>query len=181
MTQETTHLFFKNLQRVGFNMEEKTSMIANNEISIDEVLNVALSTKQSEARLCCWIISHYLEINPQAIDGKLDKAIDFLPFTTHTGQTREILRWLTIVKLNTNKLGQLIDFCFSVLPDNSLPVAIKAHAMTIIDKVAEKEPDIIPEFASVIEDIYDYLSVGGKNKIQKLLAKYKKQGLLTID
>ena len=64
-------------------------------------------------------------------------------------------------------------FLFIGVAHNSLPVAIKVHAMTIIEYIARKEPDIIPEFAAILEDIYMYQTVGGKNKIQKLLKKYE--------
>lgn len=177
----TQNAFFSDLNRVGFSMEEKILMIQNNEIAFESVLQCALSQQQPEARLCCWIITHYMLKNQNAISvTQIDKAIDFLPYTTHTGQTREILRWLTMVNvMKSEKVGTLLDFCLQVLPNNFLPVAIKIHAMTIIDTIAKHEPDIIPEFAAILSDIKPYQTVGGKNKVSKLLAKYTKQGLIT--
>jgi hypothetical protein len=179
MTQTPFEIFKNNMNHVGFNMPEKVRMIANKEVSIDDVVNLALSNEQPHARFACWILTHYLdECDKNALNEYVDRAIDFLPYPKHTGQKREILRWLTICKIKTEKLGQLLDFCLEVLPDNSLPIAVKIHAMTIIDNIAKKEPEIIPEFAAIITDMLPYTTVGGDNKINKLLAKYKKQGFL---
>ena len=174
-------IFKQDLNHVGFNMKEKVNAIANNEVTVDEVVKIALSNEQPYARFACWILTHYLdEVDKTALNEYVDKAIDFLPFPTHSGQTREILRWLTICDVKTDKLGQLLDFCLEVLPNNSLPVAVKIHAMTIIDTIAKLEPEIIPEFAAILQDILPYTTVGGDNKIKKLLAKYAKQGHIEV-
>lgn len=163
------------LSHIGFNMNEMVNAIEQQIYPLDFVMSVALSTQQPQARLSCWVVTKLLDNNNHAIRNYINQAIDFLPYTTHTGQTREILRWFTICKPDyTNELGKLLDFCLDVLPNNTLPVAIKIHAMTIIDTIAKQEPEIIPEFAAILEDIYPYQTVGGKNKVQKLLRKYEK-------
>lgn len=169
-----TETYNRLLSHVGFNMNDMVDAVERNVYPLDYVMSVALSPRQPQARFSCWVITKLVCRNASAIRPYIAQAIAFLPHTTHTGQTREILRWFTMCKpTHDNDLGALLDFCLSVLPNNALPVAIKVHAMTIIEYIARKEPDIIPEFAEILEDIYMYQTVGGKNKIQKLLKKYE--------
>jgi hypothetical protein len=169
-----TETYSKLVSHIEFNMNDMIDAVERNVYPLDYVMSVALSQRQPQARFSCWVITKLLYRNSSAICPYISQAIAFLPHATHTGQTREILRWFTICKpTHDNDLGTLLDFCLSVLPNNTLPVAIKVHAMTIIENIAKKEPDIIPEFAAILEDIYMYQTVGGKNKIQKLLKKYE--------
>ena len=54
----------------------------------------------------------------------------------------------------------------------TIPVGVKTHAMSIIDKIAETEPEIREEVVLVIKEIFPYLSTGGKNRAGKILKKY---------
>ena len=166
------------LSRVGFDMNMILDSIENNTYPLDFVMNIALSQRQAQARLSCWVISHYL-LRGHSIEPYINQAIQFLPYTTHTGQTREILRWLTICKPNeSHNLGALLDVCLNLLSDMTLPTGVKCHAINIVEHMAKQEPDIIPEFAAILSDIAPYMTVGGTNKIKKLLAQYDAQGLL---
>jgi hypothetical protein len=179
MKQTSFQRFIEGLNHVGFNMNEKVAMIANNEVEIDEVVNLALSHNHPQARFCCWIMVHYLdEVDNNAVNEYIDRVIDFIPLTKHTGQRRDLMRWLSISNLQTEKLGQLLDLCLETIMNHTLPIAVKIHAMTVVDRIAKNEPEIIPEFAAILTDILPYTTVGGDNKINKLLAKYKKQGFI---
>ena len=72
------------------------------------------------------------------------------------------------------KLGLLLDFCINTLTDMTIPVGVKTHAMSIIDRIAESEPEIRDEVLLVVEEIFPYLSAGGKNRAGKIIKKYKK-------
>ena len=71
------------------------------------------------------------------------------------------------------KLGLLLDFCMNCLTNMTIPVGVKTHAMSIIDRIAETEPEIRDEVLLVVEEIFPYLSTGGKNRAGKMIKKYK--------
>jgi len=178
MEQEHITTYNSLLSRVGFNMNEMLDSIENNTYPIEYVMSVALSTQQPQARLSCWVISHYLQ-RGHSIEPYINEAISFLQYTTHSGQTREILRWLTLCKPNqSHNLGELLDMCMNFLADMTQPTGVICHAINIVEEIAKHEPDIVPEFAAILTDISPYLTVGGTNKIKKLLAHYEKMGLL---
>lgn len=174
MNKEIEHIFYTSITHIGFDMKEMLQYIENKEVSLEYVMSLALSQQQPQARLSCWIITHFLHKNPNGIRTFIDSAIDFLPYTTHTGQTREIIHWFTICKPNdSNNLGKLLDYCLQVLQNPNLPVAIHVHAMTVIEDIAKQEKEILPEFITIIADLLPYTTVGGANKIKKLLVKYQ--------
>lgn len=154
-------------------MQEMHSLIDEKVISFSQVVDIALSQEQPYARYSAWIITHYIKKDKKLIIPYLDKACEALGKTTHDGQLREILRWFSEVDYKGEKEGELVNYCFDILTNNQKPVAVKYHSMNIIEKVIKREPDLAGEFVLILEDIYPYLSAGGKNKAKKLMRKYE--------
>ena len=103
----------------------------------------------------------------------MDELVEILPHIKRSGLLRLVLRLIVITpSWQIEKLGFLLDFCINVLTDMTIPVGVKTHAMSIIDKIAETEPEIREEVVLVIKEIFPYLSTGGKNRAGKILKKY---------
>lgn len=165
--------FKSRITRIGFNMDEMHSLIEDKTVSFDEVIDLALSHEQPYARYSAWIVTHYIKRDKKLIEPYLGNACDALPNTTHDGQLREILRWFSNLDYQGEKEGELIDFCFNLLTNNSKPVAAKYHAMNILEKVVKREPELAREFILILEEIFPYLSRGGQNKAKKLMKIYE--------
>lgn len=157
-------------------MDEMVNHISSENVTLNSIVELALSDQQPYARFSAWIVNHYLMQNgANKIYSYCDKAIDQLHKIKHDGQLREILRWFSRVDYKGKKEGELIDFCFNMIMNISKPVAIKIHSMTILEKSVEREPELKREFALILEDILPYLSAGGQNRTKKLLKKYSKE------
>lgn len=77
----------------------------------------------------------------------------------------------TQVVLNRNQEGILMNACFEWLADESKSIATKAYCMDVLVKFAEKEPDIIPEFIALLEELLPEGSAGIRARALKIIRR----------
>lgn len=162
-----------NEEGIYLNMAEKVALIENGEITVNDVFQIVISNNEPEAFYACWILNHYVDSHKHTLENRLDELVEILPHIKRSGLLRLVLRLIVITpNWQIEKLGFLLDFSINVLTDMTIPVGVKTHAMSIIDKIAETEPEIREEVVLVIKEIFPYLSTGGKNRAGKILKKY---------
>lgn len=159
---------------INMNMSEMVALIENGDISIETVFHIVTENIDPQSWFACWILNHYADNHPSVAEPYLDEIVLLLPQVSRTGLLRLLLR-LVILAPNwkIEKLGLLLDFCLNTLTNMSIPVGVKANAMSIIDRIAETEPDIREEALLIIEEQVPYLSAGGLSKAKKILKKYR--------
>ena len=162
-----------NEEGIYLNMAEKVALIENGEITVNDVFQIVISNNEPEAFYACWILNHYVDNHKLALENRLNELVEILPHIKRSGLLRLDLRLIVITpNWKIEKLGLLLDFCIKVLTDMTIPVGVKTHAMSIIDRIAETESEIREEVVLVIKEIFPYLSTGGKNRAGKILKKY---------
>ena len=162
-----------NEEGIYLNMAEKVALIENGEITVNDVFQIVISNNEPEAFYACWILNHYVDNHRFALENNLNEAVEILPKIKRSGLLRLVLRLFVITpNWKIEKLGFLLDFCINILTDMTIPVGVKTHAMSIIDRIAETESEIREEVVLVIKEIFPYLSTGGKNRAGKILKKY---------
>ena len=172
----TTNDFICQINKEGIylNMTEKVALIESGEISVKDVFHIVTSNKEPEAFYACWILNHYVDNHAFVLENDLNEAVELLPNIKRSGLLRLVLRLFVITpNWKIEKLGLLLDFCMNCLTNMTIPVGVKTHAMSIIDRIAETEPEIRDEVLLVVEEIFPYLSTGGKNRAGKMIKKYK--------
>ncbi len=73
--------------------------------------------------------------------------------------------------LNSNQEGILVNACFEWLADESKSIATKVYCMEILARFAEKEPAIVPELITILEELMPNASVGTKNRALKIIRR----------
>lgn len=170
MTDEEQQ-FLLDLQTIHFSMPQMLNAIENASVSFEFVLSTALSHKQPQARYCTWIISHYLPNHKTAIDAHIDQIIAFIPHINHSGHTREMLRWLTLhLPHNATRLGELFDTCTHFLRSASTPIGVKTHTITILETIATRYPELLPEYKELLRDVLPVSERSITRKIRKILS-----------
>ena len=104
------------------------------------------------------------------LGAMLGKAIEVLPQVKRTGLVRLLLRCFMVTpQWNFDNLGLLLDFSLAAVRNNTFPVAVKANAMCVLERIAKDYPDVSDEIKLVVQEQLPYLSAGGKNRAMKLL------------
>lgn len=162
---------------ISMNMKEMVGYIEEGHISAEEVFSLSIENNNLEAWYASWILNHYIDKNPDAIGLLLDKAIVALQTITRSGHVRLILRYFLVTRQweEYEHLGLLLDDCIHIIQDTTSPSGLKANAMSVVERIAEKELDIINEVLLIIEDQMPYLASGSKNRANKILKKFGKR------
>lgn len=154
-------------------MSRYVAMLERGDISPLDVYHIVVKNQEPESFYACWILNHYIDSHNMLLESSLDEAVVILPNIHRSGLLRLVLRLFTVTPTwHIEHLGLLLDFCLATIQDMTMPVGVTTQAMSIVDKIAETEPDIHDEFLLVIKGIYPYLSTGGKNKAEKIIKKY---------
>jgi hypothetical protein len=110
---------------------------------------------------------------PDCIGPYHEQLVDKLSHSTHDAQVRNILRIYADIAIPETIEGELYEKCFSFLADTKNPIAIRCFSMTVMERVADKYPDLRPELVAEIEEHLPYGSSGFKNRGHKIVNKFK--------
>jgi hypothetical protein len=75
----------------------------------------------------------------------------------HDALKRNVVRLLACVDIPKPLLGTITSLCFDYLNSVDAPIAVKVHSMSVLQKVAEKEPDLKRELQTSIELMIPYV------------------------
>jgi hypothetical protein len=105
-----------------------------------------------------WILSSCYESHPQLVTPWLPSLLDKMQEQgVHDALRRNTVRLLTCADIPTSLLGKVVSLCFDYLNAVDTPIAVRVHAMTVLQKVAEREPDLRRELQTSIELMLPYV------------------------
>jgi hypothetical protein len=136
-----------------------------------DLFTLFLADEEPVSRRVVWGLDLYAEIHPEVLLPYLDSIVDHLPGFRHDALKRHSLRMLARSPLPGNNLGQLISYCFDVLISPTDPPAVKVHAMEILYRAAQNEPDLKKELIDTIEWRLAESSAGIRSRGEKILKK----------
>jgi len=142
----------------------------------DDMMEVYFANEEPVSRRIAWSIDIYTEeVDPDALLPYVEKICTHLPEFQHDGLKRHSLRMLSRAPLPEENFGRLISICFDFLVSPTESPAVKAHAMEILYRAVQVEPDLRQELIDSIEWRLQEESVGVRNRGQKILAKLYRQ------
>ena len=153
--------------------------VGNSQSRTDELVKVFLNGEYRVMQRAGWPLSYIARRNPSLVEKHLPKLIKNLssPRLNETA-IRNIMRLLQDVPLPTSQHGHLMDTCFRLIEDPQQPVAVKAFSLTVVTRLAEFYPEIIPEIRLMIADQLPHQSAAFKSRAKRsigLLDKIEKR------
>ena len=121
-----------------------------------------------------WPLSYCVRLYPDLAKPYFRKFIDQLSDeSAHLAAKRNIVRLLQFVEIPKRYQGKLMDNCFRFISDPEEAIAVKAFSLTILDKLSNSYPEILPEIKSVIEARWEYETPAFRSRAKKILSKRK--------
>ncbi len=114
-------------------------------------------------------LSKCIDNHPELLSPHLKSLISNLEGDVHVAVKRNTLRVLQDIQLPKSLWGQMTEICFNVLTSGDEPIAVKVFAMTVLNNIVQKEPDLKNELKIVLEDQLPYGSAGFKSRATKIL------------
>ena len=159
------------------NTDYIASVIGNDKQLFKQMIQLLLSNENLISGRAAWVVETIWLKYPFMIDPYINDLIDFLPKSKYDSQKRHIAKILSnrnLRELDEERLGILIDRCFTWLEDPVYPPAVKVYSMQIIYNYIEIEPVLAKELIAIIENQYNDSTPGFKNRGDKLLKKLYK-------
>ncbi|MDA3953692.1 MAG: hypothetical protein PF485_08600 [Bacteroidales bacterium] len=153
------------------------SVIGKDKKLFKEIFELVLSNEEIISGRAAWVVEHVWLDYPYMIDPYINEMIDFLPISKYDNQKRHFAKILSTVDLTTideDRLGILIDRCFTWLEDPVYPTAVKMFSMRIIYNFIQIEPELATELIAIIENQFNDSTPGFKNSGEKILKELYK-------
>jgi hypothetical protein len=136
----------------------------------NELIDLLINESDLIAQRASWSISYCIEKHPTLIKPHLKKVIKNLHKPIHDAVKRNTTRLLQHIEIPKTLWGETVDICFKFLLSTKEPVAIKVFSMTVLYRIAQKEPDLKNELKIAIEDQMPYSSPAFVSRGKKILA-----------
>jgi hypothetical protein len=125
-----------------------------------QLMHLFLLGEYQVTQRSAWIVSECFDLHPKLINPWLPKIFSKLQEPgVHDAVPRNMLRILQFIDIPKSLLGTAATLCFDYLGDVGSPIAVKANAMTVLQRIATREPDLKHELQTSIELMMPYVGV----------------------
>lgn len=117
-----------------------------------------------------WAVRYVGENAPELMAPWLPKLVTQMRQPgIHDAVKRNILNVFEPLEIPENLHDDLADLCFGYLADPHEAIAIRCAAMTILEKICRKVPDLKPELRLMIEEHFEHGTAGFKSRARRIL------------
>lgn len=117
-----------------------------------ELVGIFLGDEYRPTQRAAWPLSYCVQLHPELVKPYLGKFLDQLDRDdVHDAVIRNIARLLQYVEIPESLKGRVIDICFRMVDDPTVPVAARVYAMTTAARIAHDQPDLIRELGLIVE------------------------------
>ena len=132
--------------------------VGNDRKRFKQLMDLFLHGEFRVTQRAAWIISECYELNPQLVIPWLPAMIKKMQEPgVHDAVRRHVVRLLQFVEIPPSLLGTVVSLCFDYLGSVESPIAVKACSMTVLVKIAEREPDLKRELQTAITLLLPYV------------------------
>lgn len=155
------------------NIAKAVAIIGINKQLFGELISFIFSEDRRLAPRAAWIASEVCRSkNPELIKPHIKDLVIYLQNkNTDCAVKRNSLRILQFVTIPPALHGTLMNICFEIIISGKEPPAVKANALTILDHLRERYPEIREELKTIIESGFETESPAFKSRASKILKK----------
>ena len=110
--------------------------------SITDLMDLFFSESLQLCQRSSWSVLFIGLEAPWILQPYLSKMVDLLPQAKHDAQIRNTIRIFEEIDIPMELEGPLFEHCFSYLMDLKRPTAIRAFSLTVLEKIANRHPEL---------------------------------------
>lgn len=151
--------------------------IGEDEQKVEQLIKLFLAEDAQTVQRASWIISSLAEFSPKLMQKHLQIMIDrMVDASVHVGVRRNMIRSLQFMEIPESMHGVILDACFSFLENPKEGNVVQVFAMSVIERLTNEYPEIIPEFQLIIErNLENGASPAFKSRARKTLIRLNKR------
>lgn len=154
--------------------DEIVNWVGKSEARFNQLFSLLMNEDHRIVQRAAWPLSDCVINNPGFISDKYDELIMKLQEDgVHDAVKRNITRILQHVDIPEDYCGGVMDLAVNFVASPKEAVAIKAFSLTILQNIALKYPEIVPEIKLLITDQFDRQTPGFKSRATRFLKAFK--------
>jgi len=135
-----------------------------------KLMEFFLSGDEPLAKKSAWIIGHAAEQYPELVTPWLELMIKKIQCPgVHGALKRNVVRILQFASLPRKLQGTVATLCFEYLSSINEPIAVRTFSMTVLDKIAQKEPALKKELELLVQQMLPYSTAAFRSRAKKVL------------
>lgn len=148
--------------------------IISNPAAISDLMELFFSESVQLSQRSSWALLFVGLEAPRIIKPYLAKMVDLMPTAKHDAQIRNTIRIFEEIDIPEELEGPLFEHCFNYLMDLKQATAIRAFSLHVLEKIANRHPELKHELIGEITIQKDHGTVGFKGRAKKVLARLQK-------
>lgn len=149
--------------------------IVRNSDYYQNLMEIALNDSTQKSWRAAYLVDKINDDYPELLIPYLQKIIEQVRIEKSAGKKRHFLKLISMNELNKYQQGHIFDFCIETFKSDKEPVAVRVHAMQILQNIAITEKELIPEIILIIGDeMENHSSAGITSRGKKLIAKLQR-------
>jgi hypothetical protein len=138
---------------------------------LKSVMEIFLGDDPLLTQRSAWVVGVMADEHPGLLQPWLSKMMRKTREPgVHDAVRRNVMRALQFVEIPPRLLGEIASVCFDELASPVSPIAVRACAMTVLERIVEREPELGREFRLVIEQQLPYATAAFHARARKVLA-----------
>jgi hypothetical protein len=126
-----------------------------------------------------WVLISCYEIHPPLIKPWIPALLKKMQEPgVHDALKRNVVGILQCCEIPQSQLGAIATLCFEYLNTPGTPVAIQANAMSVLQRISEREPDLKRELRTSIELMLPYGAGAICSRARKIMKQLDRESSL---
>jgi hypothetical protein len=144
--------------------------VGDDEHRFEELFQLFLKDEYRITQRAARPLSYCVIAHPHFMKDNFKKLLDNLknPWLQDSIK-RNSIRLLGEINIPEKFEGRVMEICFAYLESPNEAVATKAFSLKVLESLAKKYPEIIPEIKLIISDQLPYQSAGFKSRVKSFL------------
>lgn len=152
------------------------SWVGDDQKKFDSLFQLLISDDSLLSQRASWPVSNCVLNYPQLIENNFEKLIANLNKTgLHDAVKRNTVRLLQFIDIPLKHQGAVMNICFEFVASPETAVGIKAFSLSILGKLANQYPEIIPEIKLLIDEQLHRQTAAFKCRAKVLLKQFSKE------
>ena len=139
-----------------------------------ELVDLFLHDEYRVVQRAAWIISHCADQYPEIVVPHLQSFLDYAADPPHSSVKRNVVRVMQFCKIPEHIEGPAYDLCWKFAHSTKEEIAVRAHSLTVLARIAERYPELIDEVLSMARDFKQADSPGLKSRGRRITDQLEK-------
>jgi hypothetical protein len=150
--------------------------VGDDQNRFNELFTFFLTGEYRITQRAAWPLSHCAIAHPHFMQHHFKPLLENLKRDgLHDSIKRNTVRFLQSVEIPEAYEGPVMEICFKYLEAPTEAVAIKAFSLSMLEKLAKKYPEIVPEINLIVEAQLPHQSAAFRSRVKNFRKQFPSQ------